>query len=44
VLSYPLAAHQSLNLEARAVRNAENISLFQYNSRQIQLNWQWQNY
>jgi hypothetical protein len=44
VLSYPIAAHQSLNIEVRAVRNAENISLFQYNSRQIQFHWQWQNF
>lgn len=44
VLSVPVAPHQSLNLEVRAVNNAENISLFQYNSRQIQLNWQWQNF
>lgn len=41
-LSYPLTPSQSLQLEARQVRNQENISLFQYNDRQLQLSWQWQ--
>lgn len=40
----PLGAHQSLQLEWRAVRNQENISLFQYNSHAIQLNWRWDNF
>lgn len=39
---YPIAKNQSLQLEARLVRNNENISIFQYNSRQLQLSWQWQ--
>ncbi|NEX60894.1 tetratricopeptide repeat protein [Noviherbaspirillum galbum] len=42
VLTYPLSKQQNLNLEVRAVKNDENISLFQYNSRQVQLSWQWQ--
>lgn len=42
VLTYPLARNQSLQLEARAVRNKENISIFQYNNRQLQLSWIWQ--
>jgi hypothetical protein len=44
VLSYPVATHQTLSLELREVRNLENISLFQYGSRQLQLSWQWQNF
>lgn len=34
----------SLQLEARAVRNHENIPLFQYNSRAVQLNLRWDNF
>lgn len=41
-LSYALDKHQSLLLEARAVNNQENIPVFQYHARQIQLSWQWQ--
>jgi hypothetical protein len=41
-LSYPLARNHSLQLEARAVRNKENISIFQYNNRLLQLSWLWQ--
>jgi hypothetical protein len=41
-LSYPLTRSQSLQLEVRAVHNRENISIFQYNNRQVQLSWQWQ--
>lgn len=40
-LTYPIGKQQSVVLEARAVRNRENISLFQYNNRQLQLSWQW---
>jgi hypothetical protein len=40
-LAYPLAKNQSLQLEVRAVRNRENISIFAYNNRQLQLSWQW---
>ncbi|MES2161682.1 MAG: tetratricopeptide repeat protein [Pseudomonadota bacterium] len=40
----PMGAHQSLQLEWRAVRNQENITLFQYNSHAIQLNWRWDNF
>ena len=42
VLSYPLGRDQSLRLETRLVRNRENISIFQYDNRQVQLSWQWQ--
>lgn len=34
----------SLHLEARAVRNRENIALFQYNSRAVQLSLRWDNF
>ena len=41
-LIYPLTRNQLLQLEGRAVHNRENISIFQYNNRQLQLSWQWQ--
>jgi hypothetical protein len=40
-LSYPIGKNQQLQLEARQTRNKENISIFQYNNRQLQLSWQW---
>ncbi len=40
---YPWSERQSLQLEVRQVWNKENISIFQYNNRQIQLSWLWQN-
>ncbi|HEU4845643.1 MAG TPA: bacterial transcriptional activator domain-containing protein [Burkholderiaceae bacterium] len=43
-VSLQLQAHQSLKLEWRATRNQENISLFQYNSRSLQLSWRWDNF
>jgi hypothetical protein len=39
-LSWPFSKNQSLQLEGRVVRNRENISIFQYNNRQLQLSWQ----
>jgi hypothetical protein len=41
-LSYAITPRQSLQLEARLVHNRENVSIFQYNDRQLQLSWQWQ--
>ncbi len=41
-VSYALDKRHALVLEARVVRNRENISIFQYNNRQLQLSWQWQ--
>lgn len=41
-LTYQLAPQQALILEWRAVRNDENISIFQYSGQQIKLSWQWQ--
>lgn len=43
-LQWALTPNQSVQLEWRAIRNKENISLFQYNSRLIQLNWRWDNF
>lgn len=40
-LIYPLTAEQSLQLEWRKVRNRENISIFQYDGRQVALTWRW---
>jgi hypothetical protein len=39
---YPVTRNQNLILEARKVVNKENIPIFQYNNRQLQLSWQWQ--
>ncbi|MDF3034806.1 MAG: tetratricopeptide repeat protein [Paucimonas sp.] len=41
-LIVPFRDHHALQLEWRRVKNNENISLFQYNSRLLQLSWQWQ--
>lgn len=41
-LTYPLAKNHRLQLEARLVRNQENISIFQYNNKLLQLTWLWQ--
>ncbi|MEH6436541.1 tetratricopeptide repeat protein [Massilia sp. DD77] len=40
-LAWQISKYQSVVLEGRAVRNRENISIFQYNNRQLQLSWQW---
>jgi hypothetical protein len=40
-LVYLLSAQQSVQLEARHVRNKENISIFQYNNTILQLSWRW---
>jgi hypothetical protein len=36
-----LTGPHALSVELRDVRNRENISLFQYNSRMVQVNWIW---
>ena len=41
-LSFPLGKRQTLQLDARAVRNRENIAIFQYNNRILQLSLLWQ--
>lgn len=43
-LIFPIQQGNTLQLELRNVHNAENISIFKYNSRQLQLSWQWQNF
>jgi hypothetical protein len=40
-LSWTLDRNSSLQLEGRWIRNGENISIFQYNNRLLQLAWQW---
>lgn len=39
---YPVDRKQNVVLEARQVINKENIPIFRYNNRQLQLSWQWQ--
>lgn len=39
--SYAVMPNHSVILEWRTVRNKENISLFAYNSRTVQLSWRW---
>ena len=41
-LAVPMGKQQVLQLELRQSWNRENIPVFQYNNRQIQLNWLWQ--
>ncbi|MDO8305149.1 lipopolysaccharide assembly protein LapB [Herminiimonas sp.] len=40
-LIMPVGKNHNVQLEARQVRNKENISVFQYNNRLLQLSWQW---
>lgn len=40
-LTYALDRNYSVVLEARVIHNNENISIFQYNNRLLQLSWQW---
>jgi hypothetical protein len=40
-LTWSLNRNNSVLLEARWIRNNENISIFQYNNRLLQLAWQW---
>lgn len=39
-----IAARQAVHIELREVKNKENIPIFQYYSRQLQVSWQWQNF
>jgi len=43
-LIVPIATRHSLLVEWRQVKNDENISLFQYNSRLVQASWLWQSF
>lgn len=38
----PINNRHSLHFEWRETRNKENISIFEYDNRSVQLNWQWQ--
>lgn len=38
---FHIAPRQTVHVELRDVRNRENISLFEYAGRQLQLGWQW---
>lgn len=40
--TWRLGRNHNLLLEGRQVVNKENIPIFQYNSRQLQISWQWQ--
>jgi hypothetical protein len=40
-ITYAFNSDHALQLEGRVVRNRENISIFQYNDRQLQLSWLW---
>lgn len=42
MIGLPLTENSSLNLEYRRVINRENISFLSFESRQVQLSWQWQ--
>lgn len=39
---FPIAPRQTLQVELRDVRNRENISLFEYQARVLQVSWEWQ--
>ena len=41
-ISYQITKYQTLQFEARGVHNRENIPIFQYNNRILQLSWLWQ--
>jgi hypothetical protein len=41
-LTYSLGKKQFLQLEGRMMRNRENIPIFQYDNRLLQLSWVWQ--
>ena len=43
-LIIPVAAHQAIRIDFRQVMNRENISIFQYNNRQLLLSWLWRNF
>lgn len=43
-LIWPVRNLQTMRLEFRATNNRENISILEYDSKSIQLSWQWQNF
>lgn len=40
-LTIPVAARQAVRIDLRQVKNKENISIFQYDNRQLLLSWLW---
>ncbi|MCW2313987.1 tetratricopeptide repeat protein [Rhodoferax antarcticus] len=38
---FPLAPRHALHVEFRNVQNRENISLFEYHARMLQVSWEW---
>jgi len=40
-VNYQISNEHSATIEYREVKNRENISLFEFNSKQIMLSWQW---
>ncbi|HCI15010.1 MAG TPA: hypothetical protein DFK12_13985 [Gallionellaceae bacterium] len=43
-LLIPVAERQAVRVDLRQVTNRENISIFQYNNRQLLVSWQWRNF
>jgi tetratricopeptide (TPR) repeat protein len=43
-LNFAINARHSVQLEVRQAKNQENISLFDFNSRALQLSWLWQEF
>ncbi|MFZ6773952.1 tetratricopeptide repeat protein [Undibacterium sp. SXout7W] len=43
-LSFPIKENHSLQLEIKQVSNRENISLFEFNSKVLQVSWLWQGF
>ncbi|MDP2001263.1 MAG: tetratricopeptide repeat protein [Rhodoferax sp.] len=40
-VTMPLSRQQAVHVELRAVRNRENISIFEFQGKQLQVNWEW---
>jgi tetratricopeptide (TPR) repeat protein len=43
-LVFPITLHQAIEFEARFTRDTENVPIFQYGDRQLQISWQWKNF
>jgi len=43
-LIIPVAERQAVHIELRQVRNRENVSIFQYDNRQLLVSWQWRDF
>ena len=40
-VTMPLTRQQAVHVELRAVRNRENISIFEFRGKQLQVSWEW---